>query len=176
MLELTIISESGQPVRRLELMPGTSLKIGRARECDIRVTSPTVSRHHAEVVDNGNGWTFRDTNSTHGSVVRGQKVREVDVTPGLEVRIGPTLFRFDNLASRIGRELDQILEEEEARGGPVSVEIIGRDGRHTTTLDDTLLHGHPHVAPEPSEDAAGATPATGTLSVGFPPVRAKKPR
>jgi pSer/pThr/pTyr-binding forkhead associated (FHA) protein len=143
MLELTIISESGQALRKLELARGTSIKIGRARECDIRVTAPTVSRHHAEVVDDGEEWTFRDTDSTHGSLVKGQKVREIAITPGLEVRIGPVLLRFDNLASRIGRELDLLLDEDDALAGPVSVEIIGRDGRHTTTLDETVAHWTP---------------------------------
>lgn len=140
MLELTIISESGQAVRKLELPPGTSLKIGRARECDIRVTAPTVSRLHAEVIDDGDGWTFRDTDSTHGSIVKGQKVREVAITPGLEVRIGPALLRFDNLASRIGRELDLLLEEDDARAGTVDIEIIGSHGRHTAHLDETTAH------------------------------------
>lgn len=160
MLELTIISESGQAVRKLELARGTSIKIGRARECDIRVAAPTVSRHHAEVIDNGEGWTFRDTESTHGSTVKGEKVGEVNITPGLEIRIGPILLRFDNLASRIGRELDLLLDDDDAIGGPVSVEIIGREGRHTTTLDETMLHGHP-AHPEVVTDS---------------PVRARHPR
>jgi pSer/pThr/pTyr-binding forkhead associated (FHA) protein len=147
MLEMTIISESGQAVRKLELPRGTSIRIGRARECDIRVAAPTVSRHHAEVIDDGDGWIFRDTDSTHGSLVNGQKVREIEITAGLEIRIGPALLRFDNLASRIGRELDELLDEDEARGGPISVEIIGRDGRHTATLDETLAHWTPGTPP-----------------------------
>ncbi len=146
MLELTIVSETGQRVRRLELSPGTSLKIGRARECDIRVATPTVSRHHAEVaavgpVDDEDepAWIFRDVGSTHGSYVNGARVCEVPVTPGLRVRIGPMELRFDNLASRIGRELDQMLEEEEARSGPVRIEIIGREGRRVAPLDETMI-------------------------------------
>jgi len=147
MLELTIISESGQALRKIELTRGTRLTIGRARECDVRVTVPTVSRHHAEIIDTGDGWMFRDTDSTHGSLVNGKKVREVPVTPGLEVRIGPALLRFDNLASRIGKELDELLDEDEVRGGLIGVEIIGRDGRHTANLDETTLHEPPGQDP-----------------------------
>jgi len=139
MLELTIVSEAGQAVRKIELSPGTSLRIGRARECDIRVATPTVSRRHAEVAAGESGWTFRDMGSTHGSFVNGERVGEVPVTPGLRVRIGPIRLEFDNLASRIGRELDELLEEDESRAGPAQIEIIGRDGRRTAALDETMM-------------------------------------
>ena len=139
MLELTIVSEAGQAVRKIELSPGTSLRIGRARECDIRVATPTVSRRHAEVAAGDTGWTFRDLGSTHGSFVNGERINEVPVTPGLRVRIGPVRLEFDNLASRIGRELDQLLEEDESRAGPAQVEIIGRDGRRSHALDETMM-------------------------------------
>jgi pSer/pThr/pTyr-binding forkhead associated (FHA) protein len=138
MLELTIVSETGQSVRKIELSPGTSLQIGRARECDIRVATPTVSRHHAEVAAGESGWTFRDLGSTHGSFVNGERVGEVPVSPGLRVRIGPIRLEFDNLASRIGRELDRLLEEDDSRAGPARIEIIGRDGRRTAALDETM--------------------------------------
>lgn len=140
MLELTIVSESGQRVRKVELPPGTSLSIGRARENDIRIAVPTVSRRHAEIVGDEDEWTFRDLGSTHGSLVNGERVTEVPVTPGLEVRIGPALLRFDNLASRIGRELDEMLDEDESRAGTAQVEIIGRSGRKVAALDETTMH------------------------------------
>lgn len=140
MLELTIISEGGQPMRKVELAHGTTLRIGRARDADIRLNSPTVSRQHAEIrTDDIGRWIFRDVGSTHGSHVNGEKIINTPITPGLEVRIGPVRLRFDNLASRIGRELNQLLEEDESRAGPVRIEIIDREGRHESALDETMI-------------------------------------
>ncbi|MEO1130608.1 MAG: FHA domain-containing protein [Planctomycetota bacterium] len=140
MLEISITSPNGQTLRKLELNGERTVTIGRAEGCDIRINSPVVSRRHAEISSDADGeWTLRDLGSTHGSFVGDQRITEVEITAGMTVRVGPARLRFDNLASRIGRELDAMLQDDEAESGPVEVEIIGRNGHHKVgSHDDTV--------------------------------------
>lgn len=148
MLELSVVTPTGQVFGGVELPAGRTLRIGRARDCEIRVADPLVSRHHAEILATDNGrWVLRDAGSRHGCVVRGQRIGSISVTAGLEVRIGKSLLRFENLASRIGQELDAILDAEEAEQADAddrSIEIIAADGRRVA-MDETLDHAHPHA-------------------------------
>jgi len=115
MFELTIAAPDGHVVRRIELSGQRRIKIGRSRECDIQLPIPAVSRKHAEIepLDEGT-WVIRDLDSTHGCLVKGERIRELTITPGLEVHIGPAVLKFDDLATRIGAELDRIITEDDA--------------------------------------------------------------
>jgi len=139
MLEVAITSPSGQALRKMELSGEERVLIGRAADCDIRLNSPVVSRHHAEIIAEDEGeWVLRDLGSTHGCFVDGQRVSTIEISAGMVVRIGPAKLRFENLASRIGKELDELLGEDDDEAGPIQVEIIGRDGHHkVSTHDDT---------------------------------------
>ncbi len=112
MFDLTVAAPDGRVVQRVELSE-RPIRIGRADDCDVRLGDARVSRHHAEVRPLDDAWVFRDLGSTHGSFVQGQRVRELTVAPGLEVRIGPAVLRFDSLAARIGAELDALLPDED---------------------------------------------------------------
>ncbi len=111
MLEVTICTKDGKTIKRYELVGSRPLHVGRGSVCDIQVPIMDVSREHAMLQPAGDGWVLQDMNSTHGCVVRGERVRAVAVSEGLEVRIGSARMRFSNLADRIGAELNAILEE-----------------------------------------------------------------
>jgi len=134
--EVTIISPKGQHVRRFELAGDRTVTIGRARDCDVVLSDPTVSRRHAEIEPGEfpGEWIFRDLGSTHGCFVDGERIDEVELRAGLAIRVGPVELRFENLASRIGRQLDRMLQEE--GDGGVTVEIIGLGGRRRARVSD----------------------------------------
>lgn len=143
MIELTFLAPDGHVLRRVELTGERSIRIGRAKGCDVRLAHPMISREHAEVGPNREGqWRIRDLGSTHGTIINSNPIIETLITPGLEVRIGPIRLRFDNLASRIGQELDRILEEDEARSGKVDVEILGLTRAKHAPMDETIVHTH----------------------------------
>ena len=52
----------------------TDVSLGRGTDNDIVISDPGTSRHHAEVVFNGDDWSVRDNNSTNGTFLNGEPV------------------------------------------------------------------------------------------------------
>lgn len=69
--------------------------IGRLSECEIPVSDPQVSRRHAEVCRDQNGFRVVDLDSTNGTFVNGARVRESRLFDGDELRVGSTAMRFE---------------------------------------------------------------------------------
>lgn len=69
--------------------------IGRLSTCDIPLGDPQVSRRHAEVRRDAEGFCLSDLGSTNGTVVNGAPVRERRLADGDEVRIGSATIRFE---------------------------------------------------------------------------------
>lgn len=69
---------------------GSEFLIGRGAECGIQLGDRRgwVSRVHARLVRNGEGWTIRDLGSTNGTWIDGALRSESSIVPGTEVRIG----------------------------------------------------------------------------------------
>lgn len=63
-------------------------RVGRLPDNDIVLNDKRVSRHHAEVVQQGNRWLLRDTGSTNGTAVNGKIVREAVLKPGDTISLG----------------------------------------------------------------------------------------
>lgn len=69
--------------------------IGRLSGCDISLGDPQVSRRHAEVRRDDEGFAVYDLGSTNGTAVNGTPVRERRLTDGDELRIGSATIRFE---------------------------------------------------------------------------------
>ncbi|MFT5199993.1 MAG: transcriptional regulator with GAF, ATPase, and Fis domain, partial [Planctomycetota bacterium] len=63
-------------------------RIGRANECEIQISVPKISRHHANVERRGDAIWYVDQGSANGSRVNGKSVREVLLHVGDQVEIG----------------------------------------------------------------------------------------
>ena len=63
------------------------ITIGRSDDCGICVKSDYVSRHHAVLFWDKNGWHVQDTNSTNGVFVNGRLVREATLSCGDDIFI-----------------------------------------------------------------------------------------
>ena len=101
-----------QPRLELETSSGTQLLgkdgvlIGRARECGLRFHSKHVSRRHARVTHDGDGWWIEDLDSTNGTSVDGAIIA------------APTLLR-DGTTIRIGEQTLRVLTiHDTAKAGP----------------------------------------------------------
>ncbi len=82
----------GERVYRLEA-PATVL--GRSRQCDVVINDPNVSRRHAEVRREGDGFVLVDLGSTNGLTVNGQEVKRAALAEGDQVQLGTTALRFE---------------------------------------------------------------------------------
>jgi FHA domain-containing protein len=69
--------------------------IGRLSACDIALGDPQVSRRHAEVRRDDEGFAVYDLGSTNGTVVNGTPVQERRLVDGDELRIGSATIRFE---------------------------------------------------------------------------------
>ena len=72
---------------------GTSFSIGRTQDCDLRIADLSVSRRHAQLDRDEDGWLLSDLGSHNGTRVNGWLVREpVPVRPGDVVQFGSAMF------------------------------------------------------------------------------------
>ena len=82
------------PLPPLQLREGESVCVGRSRSCDLALRSPDASRRHAEIACGPGGWTVRDLDSTNGTYVNGERVRERALRPGDRIEIGADAITF----------------------------------------------------------------------------------
>jgi hypothetical protein len=71
-----------------------SVVLGRSRDCDIRIEDPNVSRHHAEVRQEGATYWIVDLGSTNGLEVNGRRVKRAKLEDADRVMIGSTELVF----------------------------------------------------------------------------------
>jgi hypothetical protein len=68
--------------------------IGRAKDCDIQLSDPNVSRRHAELRQEGATYWIVDLDSTNGTEVNGRRLKRAKLRPGDEITLGSTQLVF----------------------------------------------------------------------------------
>jgi hypothetical protein len=72
---------------------GDRFTIGRTRDCDLCLADPSVSRRHAELIRDAEGWLLNDLGSRNGTRLNGWLVREtVAVRAGDRLELGSAIF------------------------------------------------------------------------------------
>ena len=67
--------------------------IGRDAACDLQIPTPSVSRHHCEVVIDGDTVIIRDLNSSNGVFLNEARVKsDIHANPGDRLAVGPIIF------------------------------------------------------------------------------------
>ncbi|HLE98421.1 MAG TPA: DUF3662 and FHA domain-containing protein [Gaiellaceae bacterium] len=68
--------------------------LGRSREADVRIDDANVSRRHAEVTRDGDGFWIADLGSTNGTLLNGERVARAHLDDGDRITIGSTEVVF----------------------------------------------------------------------------------
>jgi pSer/pThr/pTyr-binding forkhead associated (FHA) protein len=70
-----------------ELKPGRVV-IGRTPDNDLQIDSKFISRHHCQIVTQGDSCVIEDLNSTNGIYVQFKRVRRHNLNDGDVVQVG----------------------------------------------------------------------------------------
>jgi pSer/pThr/pTyr-binding forkhead associated (FHA) protein len=77
------------------VLGGERATIGRSRECDVVLEDPNVSRRHAELRREGDGWAVVDLGSTNGVKLNRRRVEHAVLQPGDTITLGVTDLTFE---------------------------------------------------------------------------------
>jgi hypothetical protein len=86
-----VLSGTGQRT----VLSGSRMVLGRSRECDVVVDDANVSRRHAELRSDGDGWRVVDLGSTNGIKVNRRRVEEARLRHGDRITLGVTDLDFE---------------------------------------------------------------------------------
>jgi pSer/pThr/pTyr-binding forkhead associated (FHA) protein len=73
---------------------GPRTLIGRSPECDVFLDDVTVSRRHAEIVQEGGSYVIRDLGSLNGTFVNRHRIESSTLADDDEVQIGKYRMTF----------------------------------------------------------------------------------
>ncbi len=150
---LRLVDASAAPEQHEVMLPDRTVRLGRSEAADIRLSDPTVSRLHAILNPIGDRrFLLTDLDSSNGTFVNGEKVKEAPLGDGDEIRFGEVTFRFHLLAAVPHQGapvtdttpppesglLDIAVEEIEDRAVPVHLVTIRGPVDYHTQLSDTL--------------------------------------
>jgi adenylate cyclase len=103
----------GAMPRAHQLKDGETV-IGRAPTCDLVITAPLMSRHHAVVRVDDKRVYLKDAGSTYGTMFKGAKLTaEQEIKPGDNFTLGPVTLTLDREVheSEVLSEKHQIFDE-----------------------------------------------------------------
>ena len=94
-LGVLVICNGGFEGMRYELRSEETL-IGRNPTTDVTLLDESISREHAIILFDPatRSYTIEDLQSTNSTKVNGKRIRSAELSPGDEIEIGRTRFRF----------------------------------------------------------------------------------
>jgi hypothetical protein len=81
---LILVGEDGASTR----LNGQPLRIGRGPDNDLVISDVRVSRVHAVIEPDSKGWVLRDLQSTNGTYLNGERVKETRLDGPAELSLG----------------------------------------------------------------------------------------
>jgi hypothetical protein len=91
--ELIVLDARGEPSERISITR-EPVVIGRMSTSDVVLADSNVSRRHAELKRDDDGWLLVDLGSTNGTLVNGKLAREHRLTDGDRIAFGTTELVF----------------------------------------------------------------------------------
>src|ERR1051326_7447116 len=86
-----LVTRSGLLAGTRYLLPDGGARLGRGPDNDVVLQGPntaTVSAHHLEITRDGEHWRIRDSGSTNGTFVNGERISDAELLPQAIVQLG----------------------------------------------------------------------------------------
>jgi two-component system cell cycle response regulator len=102
----------GAEIGRRIALEASDVVIGRTTSADLQLDNDSVSRTHAIVSRTSSGFVLRDQDSTNGTFVNDQPVRERALKDGDHIRIGRAMLKFltsDNVEAQYHEEIYRLM-------------------------------------------------------------------
>lgn len=112
---LTVEWGVGAVGTRVLLTPGVELRIGRAADNELVIPGERVSRHHAVLRWEEDGWRLHDLGSANGTLLNGRAIKSALVDDGSHFTIGDFVIRVAIAGAKAGAEqhlLDELAAQE----------------------------------------------------------------
>src|SRR6476469_119208 len=113
-----LIIAEGKEAGREFVFDQASVTIGRVSECDVVLYDPGVSRKHARIFIEGDGYGVEDLGSSNGTRVNGEIVKKTILKDGDAITLGPVVFNFS---------ATELSDEEPGPAGDQSTRIVSVD-------------------------------------------------
>jgi hypothetical protein len=95
-----LVKTDGVNAKLIDLKLGAN-RVGRHPDNDFAIEHPTISSVHCEIVLMDSGVVLRDLESTNGTFVNNEPVREVQLSPGQIVRLGDVELLVETTDAKI---------------------------------------------------------------------------
>lgn len=143
--------------RRLPIAPGRTVTIGRTRDNVVSLPGPLISRRHAALEWKDGEWRLRDLGSTNGTLVGGQRIREIGLTDGSRFIIGDFALRLsvattgpsDMETALDAMALDESQADTLAVVGPADAHLMLADSRVDTVMGQAGMTAAEELPAEP---------------------------
>ncbi|NIP98269.1 MAG: FHA domain-containing protein, partial [Akkermansiaceae bacterium] len=120
---ITVHGKNAQPYRFS--LERKVVRLGRASDNDIVINCPSVSSHHCEMRRVEGGYILKDSSSTNGIKLDGDKMEIIDLDNGQEILVGDAALDF----TLSGEELDDLSKEERVPQQRARLPASGKESR-----------------------------------------------
>lgn len=157
-----ILSGVDEGQRLMLAPPSSEWSMGRAQECELFLNDPNVSRKHALVKKDWNGYTIEDLGSRNGVIVRGQAITKPRrLSDRDEIIIGPVKLLYIDPNAELMAALKDVpgfdfedpaeMEEEASHFGvPGAQESADESGETDTPSEEPDEEGPEEIDFEPN--------------------------
>ncbi len=121
-------------------IPSFPFTLGRNESADLPIRSNRVSREHAVILHEGDGYRVRDLGSTNGTFVNGRRIDESPLSDGDLLLVADVEFTFFvGRGGGVDRNVTQVIDLRPARGprGDGATEML----REVRRLQEMLVTG-----------------------------------
>jgi len=89
----------GDLTEKVRFLRPRAYTLGRARQSDIALNEPSISKHHCRIDYEDGRFYIEDRGSLHGVYVNAAKAQRTELTPGCQLQLGNLTLKFSVLSA-----------------------------------------------------------------------------